>query len=161
MGLRCLTPDQLQRIESTLAGLTDSDRDALIAQLRIGVQWNTEVTLPGAGHRVTQVYCSALPITYSHIPTDKWERFAQLILDATYEATLTCAALNAQHSSNRMVFLTPLGGGAFGNPEPWIIDAVSRSLAVFASTDLHVAMVSYGQSIAAIQSLVEQYPPAA
>lgn len=125
------------------------------------MQWNTEVTLPGAGHSVTQVYCSALPITYSHIPTDKWERFAQLILDATYEATLTVAALNAQHSFNRMVFLTSIGGGAFGNPQPWIINAVSRALAIFATTDLDVAMVSYGQPNTAINSLVEHYPPAA
>ena len=47
-------PAQLQRIEAALAELTYSDRDALIAQLRIGVQWNTEVTLPGAGHTETQ-----------------------------------------------------------------------------------------------------------
>ena len=37
--------------------------------LRIGIQWNTQVTLNDAKHTVSQAYCSALPVAYSHHPS--------------------------------------------------------------------------------------------
>lgn len=58
-----------------------------------------------------------------------------------------------------MVFLTSIGGGAFGNPQPWILTAISRGLMIFATTDLDVVMVSYGQANAAVQPLISQYSP--
>ena len=67
-----------------------------MGRLRIGVQWDTEVTLDDAGHTVTQAFCSALPIAYADHHADRWEPFARLVLDAAYEATLAAAALNAR-----------------------------------------------------------------
>ncbi|MEZ6079722.1 MAG: hypothetical protein R3C56_29845 [Pirellulaceae bacterium] len=48
--------------------------------------------LGGCEHLVNQAYCSALPVAYSGQPTQLWERFARLILEAAYEATLAVAA---------------------------------------------------------------------
>ena len=117
-----------------------------MAQLRIGLQWDTEVTLADGGHTVTQAYCSALPIAYAeHAPT-RWEPFARLVLDAAYEATLAAAVVNAQATGNHTVYLTLLGGGVFGNTPSWILSAIERGLEIFAHADLDVAVVSYGRA---------------
>jgi len=42
-----------------------------------------------------QVFCSALPVAYSHVPRQRWQAFATLILESAYEATLWAAADNA------------------------------------------------------------------
>ena len=55
--------------------------------LRIGIQWNTQVTLNDSKHLVTQAYCSALPVAYSHHPSTLWAEFARLVLEAAYEVT--------------------------------------------------------------------------
>ncbi len=100
--------------------MSEAALDALRQTLRIGIQWDTQVTLPGCAHRVTQAYCSALPVAYSSHPHALWEPFARLVLEAAYEATLCAAQLNAARTGNRTVFLTLLGGGAFGNQSEWI-----------------------------------------
>jgi len=112
--------------------------------LRIGIQWNTQVTLNDPTHTVSQAYCSALPVAYSHHPSHLWATFARLILEAAYEATICAAILNAmRHGSNRL-FLTLLGGGAFGNETAWIIAGIQRVLTLYKEVDLDVAIVSYG-----------------
>ncbi|MEO5839552.1 MAG: hypothetical protein ABIQ73_01470 [Acidimicrobiales bacterium] len=143
-GYALPTGGQLDTIRHRLAGVDDAARDALMAHLRIGVQSDTEVTLGGAGHTVTQAYCSALPIAYTQLPAPQWAPFAQLVLDAAYEATFAAATLNASRTGNHTVYLTRVGGGAFGNPGSWITDAIERALRVFADADLDVAVVSYG-----------------
>ncbi len=124
-----------------IAALGQSRRAELAALLRVGVQAETEVTLPGAGHHVTQVYCSALPVAYGAPPAGSWEAFARLILDAAYEATFHVAA-----GRGGRLFLTRLGGGVFGNRPEWISDAIRRALGLFAGAGLDVALVSYGRS---------------
>ena len=61
---------------------------------------------------------------------------------------------NAERTGNRSVFLTMLGGGAFGNDTDWIIDAMSRALDIFAHADLDVQIVSYGSSEPALRPLL-------
>ena len=134
--------------------MTGTERSELIGALRIGVHQNTEVTLRGAGHLVTQAYCSALPVAYSPHTSGQWEPFARLVLDASYEAVMRAAAQNRESTGNRSVFLTLLGGGAFGNPTSWIIDALSRVLLIVADVDLDVAIVSYGSPSPAVASLL-------
>ena len=51
-----------------------------------------------------------------------------MILEAVYEATMWAAALNAQRGASNVVFLTLLGGGAFGNQSSWIHAAIRRAL---------------------------------
>ena len=45
---------------------------------------------------------------------------AALVLEAAYEATMWATILNAQRGASNVVFLTLLGGGAFGNQSSWI-----------------------------------------
>jgi len=114
----------ITRLEASAA----DEVDGLRQRLRIGVQWDTLVTIRGSTHTVTQAYCSALPVAYSRHSPDRWEPFARLVLEAAYETTLCAAVLNARSSGNNRVYLTLLGGGAFGNRTGWITDAVERAL---------------------------------
>lgn len=148
-GYALPSTDQLQQLYDRLADLDEPARDALMGHLRVGVHANTEVTLNRAGHTVTQVFCSAVPITYSRHSASQWEPFARLILDAAYEAVFHVAvatsptAGTAASPERTKLFLTMLGGGAFGNPTPWIIDAIERSLCLFRSAPIEVMIVSY------------------
>jgi hypothetical protein len=144
-------------ISRHLLTCTEYEIDELRQLLRIGLQWNTQVTLNQAQHHVSQVYCSALPIAYTHHPLNLWEKFARLVLEASYEATICAAILNSVQTGNKTVNLTLLGGGAFGNDLSWILDAAGRALNIYRNIDLDVAIVSYGSSKPIIQQFVEQY----
>lgn len=77
---------------------------------------DVEVTdgLEDSRPRVSQVFCSALPVAYrSEIAVPHWEALARLVLEAAYEATILCGILNAAHAKSNRVLLTALGGGAF------------------------------------------------
>lgn len=117
----------LDRITALLQAASEEERDGLMGLLRIGVHANVEVTRNDAGHHVTQIYGSALPVAYGEPPAHQWEPFARLVLDASYEATLRAAHLNAAATGNSTVFLTRLGGGVFGNDQGWITDAIDRA----------------------------------
>ena len=146
----------LGKLSNRLAALSKHELDQLRRLLRIGIQWNTQVTLQDCQHRVTQAYCSALPVAYSHLPAGLWENFARLVLDAAYEATICAAILNASNTGNRRVFLTLLGGGVFGNDPTWIMSAIERALRRYERYDLEVAIVSHGASNHAVQQLIQQ-----
>jgi len=154
-GYALATSQGLASISQQILHADDEQVDALRQKLRIGVQWNTEVTIVDSGHCVTQAYCSALPVAYSSEESRSWASFATLVLEAAYEATFCAALLNAEKTGNRTLFLTQLGGGAFGNSASWIISAIERSIERFAKYDLDVKIVSYGSSSAAIQHLVK------
>ncbi len=144
----------LQELDSRLPNLSESEVDALRAKLSVGIQWDTQVTIGGANHLVSQVYCSAMPVAYSRLPSHQWASFARLILEAAYETTLAAAVIQATKSQNRVLYLTLLGGGAFGNDQRWITDAIGRACKLYRSTDLNVKIVSHRQSNPAIRSLV-------
>jgi lipoprotein signal peptidase len=126
--------------------MNEEQYNALKSKLRVGIQWNTEVTLNDRKNIVNQVYCSALPVAYSRIEDSLWEKFARLILEATYEATFYAALINYQKTGNNKLFLTLVGGGAFGNKKEWIIDAIRNSINKFINTPLDIMIVSYGRS---------------
>jgi hypothetical protein len=147
----------LIEISKRLEDSSEEELDQLRSLLRIGVQWDTEVTLSNAGHRVTQAYCSALPVAYSNLPTLLWKAFACLVLEAAYEATLCTAILNWQRTGNRMVYLTLLGGGAFGNENDWIINALRRALKLYQKWPVDAAIVSYGGSKLHVRQLAEEF----
>ena len=79
-----------------------------------------------------------------------------MILDASYEAVLCAAILNAQRTGNNNVFLTLLGGGAYGNKIPWIVDSIRRALKLYQGWDIKVSIVSYGASKWYVRQLVEE-----
>ena len=53
--------------------------------------------------------------------------------------------------------LTRLGGGAFGNDEAWINDALLRALRLARDWDLEVCLVSYGPPVPATQALLDAW----
>ncbi|MEZ5944881.1 MAG: hypothetical protein R3C18_26150 [Planctomycetaceae bacterium] len=140
------TTSGLAKVERHLANCSPQESDDIRSKLNVGVQSKTQVTLGDAPHLVTQVFCSALPISYSNIPESKWNLFPRLILDATYEATFHVAVQNMVDTGCRKLYLTLVGGGVFGNKLDWILSAIGRSLKLFAWANLDVYVVSYGSS---------------
>ena len=65
-----------------------------------------------------------------------------MILNAAYEATMCAALIKLANTGCDLVYLTSLGGGAFGNKREWIEDARDRSLSIFNQTPLKVRIVS-------------------
>ncbi len=145
-GYAMATRIGLSRISERLSASSEPERDELRQLLRIGLQSNTQVTLRGCRHVVSQVYCSALPVAYCSHPANLWECFARLILEASYEATICATILNSRMTGSNKVFLTFVGGGAFGNPDIWITGAIQRALEIYKNYDVDVALVSYGRS---------------
>ena len=144
----------LTTIRNLLESWAPEQRDALKTKLRIGIQEETEVTLDQAGHLVNQVYGSALPVAYSRHRIELWETFARLILEASYEAVFWAAVRNQKKSGNNRLFLTLLGGGAFGNEIRWILDAIRFCLIKFREAKLDVRLVSYGSENRNVRKLL-------
>ena len=147
------------------SGSSGSDRETMMDRLRVGVQRDTQVTCTKLATGkdepwykvsarepvlVTQVYASALSVKYAiadEKTTEKdWAPFAQLVLDAAYEATLHAAVLYArppEATGRRKVVLTALGGGVFGNEPAWISAAIVRALKIFKNAGLDVVINEY------------------
>jgi hypothetical protein len=144
-------------ISNRLNLASESDLDSLRNLLRIGIQWDTEVTITDSRYLVSQAYCSALPVAYSKHSSELWSSFAKLILEASYEATICTGVLNYLRTGNKRIYLTLLGGGAFGNNIEWITSAIYRSLNLYRNIDLDVRIVSNGSSNKDVQKLVNQF----
>ncbi len=140
-GYALATEEGLSEIADRLAVMSEDEIDDLRGRLRIGIQWQTQVTLDGCDHDVSQAYCSAVPVGYSTCSREHWAPFARLVLEAAYEATLCAAVLNFQASGNPVLFLTRVGGGVFGNDDAWIDDALMRALNRCRDAPLSVALV--------------------
>jgi hypothetical protein len=67
------------------------------------------------------------------------------------------AVHNAQRGASNVVLLTSLGGGAFGNDESWIHDAIGRALKMMADVALEVRLVSYGEPAAALLQMAQTF----
>jgi len=145
-GYASASREGLIEISERLDASSEKELDQLRQLLRIGVQWNTQVTINDSKHTVTQAYCSALPVAYSDHSSDLWKNFARLVIDASYEATICTAILNSLNTGNNQVFLTLLGGGAFGNKTDWITEGIRRALMLYKDWNIEVAIVSYGAS---------------
>lgn len=147
----------LREISEILRAARQEEQDTLRKLLRIGLQWNPRVTLGKSMHTVSQAYCSALPIAYGAPEPGLWEPFAKLVLEAAYEATLCAGIVNARAGGTRRVYLTLLGGGAFGNLAEWIVSAMLRALEQYSSFGLDIAIVSHGAPNAMVQRLVRRF----
>ncbi|WP_392482363.1 hypothetical protein [Nostoc sp. C110] len=156
-GYALASHNGLVEISNRLRAASESELDGLRELLRIGIQWSTQVTLNDCKHTISQAYCSALPVNYSRHSSNLWTEFARLVLEASYEATICTAILNSIRNGNNRLFLTLLGGGAFGNETDWIIGGIQRALNLYKDADLDVAIVSYGSSKQYVQQLVNQY----
>ncbi len=156
-GYALASEEGLIEITNKIKSATESEVDELRKLLRIGIQWNTEVTLSNSKHTVTQAYCSALPVAYSQQSSERWASFARIILEASYESTICAAILNSMKTGNSKVYLTLIGGGAFGNERAWIINAIKRPLELYQHIDLDVVIVSHGYSNSHVQELIRQF----
>ncbi len=148
--------DSMMDLNSHLAELNSEQLDELRGTVRIGIQRHTQVTANDCQHCVTQVYASAVPVSYNPVSTELFEPLSRLVLEAAYEATLL-AALTDQVNRHRPIYLTLLGGGAFGNELSWIVDAIERSLRLFADQTLSICFVSYGRSMHDVQALIQRH----
>lgn len=157
-GYALCTAPGLKAISRILESCNEPELDRLRGLLRIGVHQDVEVTDAHGGSlpRVTQVYCSALPVAYSGLGRSHWQAFAKLVLEAAYEGTLWAAVLNAQRGVSKTVLLTRLGGGAFGNADEWIDAAMQRALTLANFHALDVRLVDYSKPHASTVKLILQ-----
>lgn len=155
-GYALCNREGLDLIAEHLRAIGPDQTDALAGKLRIGVHRGVEVTdAPTTpGPIVSQAFCSALPVAYGQVPQQHWQTFAQLMLDAAYEATMLEAVLNARRGASNIVLLTMLGGGAFGNDDEWIHAAIRRAVRKVQAFDLDVRLVSYRAPSAGVRALV-------
>jgi hypothetical protein len=155
-GYALCSESGLKRITAHVRTLDEAELDRMRGMLCIGVCRDAEVTdTEGPASRVTQAFCSALPVAYSGVRRELWRHFASLVLEAAYEATLTSAVLNARRGASRTVLLTLLGGGAFGNDREWILRALRRALACVMDSGLDIRIVSYGRPDRELMRLVD------
>ena len=145
-GYALCSAEGLELIGAHLRAIDANELEQLRSLLRIGLHWDVEVTEMDRQTRpmVSQAFCSALPVAYTNVHAGLWQPFAELILEAAYEATLWAAVLNARRGASNIVLLTRLGGGAFGNEDRWIDAAMRRALEKAVDFDLDVRVVSYG-----------------
>jgi len=156
-GYALCTEGGLAAIAQKLGTLDARGIDALRDALRIGIHKGVQVTDVEDEHLVSQAFCSALPVSYSNIPSQHWKSFAVLVLEGAYEATLWAAVINARQSGSNVLFLTRLGGGVFGNETQWIDDAMRRALTKVVDVSLDVRVVSYGRPDPALERLVAEF----
>jgi hypothetical protein len=149
----------LDAISAHLKVLSLAEIDDLRGKLSIGIHRDVEVTdLPSERRPlVSQAFCSALPVAYTSVAPLHWERFAALILEAAYEATILAGIVNARRGASNVVLLTLLGGGAFGNREEWIHAAMYRALKIGSGFDLEVKLVTYGEPSRALLQTAEAF----
>ncbi|KYH01831.1 hypothetical protein SE91_28250 [Bradyrhizobium sp. DOA1] len=157
-GYALCTRQGLDLIADHLRAIGPKQADALAGKLRIGIHRNVEVTnAPTApGPVVSQAFCSALPVAYGSAPQLRWAPFAQLVLDAAYEATVLEGIINSRRGASNIVLLTSLGGGAFGNAPEWIQTAIKRAIKKVQRFDLDVRLVGYGQPPIQTRELVKE-----
>jgi hypothetical protein len=150
------TREVLAAISDLLETLSEEDRDALRARLAIGLHRGVEVT-DGSGQRVSQAYCSALPVGYSLHGKSHWEPFARVVLEASYEAVMLAAVEQADAGGSNTVLLTRIGGGVFGNGDDWIDSAIERAMGIVKDGGLEIIFVAHGSATPGVQALVDRY----
>ena len=157
-GYALCTAEGLAAISRILKDGAAPERDSLRDLLRVGLHWRVQVTGTETENLlVSQAFCSALPVSYTNIQTNRWTSFATLVLEGAYEATMWATVINASRHASNVVFLTELGGGAFGNEQAWIHRAIRRALQMVEEVDLDVRLVSYGAPTPALDRLAGDF----
>ncbi len=158
-GYALATAQGLAAIGEALRTADEDLRDIVRGHLAIGLHRDVEVTDAEGDRRprVSQAFCSALPVGYSALPRAQWEPFARLVLEASYEATLLAAAEQAANGGSATVLLTMVGGGVFGNDSRWILDAIDRAVQVVEHTGLDIRIVGYRGISPEIGQLIDRW----
>ena len=167
-GLESLVNNQENKFWKTKNGYTNSsnsklqmfntlynqkkfNRNELLNSMRIGIQEQADVIKTKENqeivHKVSQAFCSGISVGYSQASTNSWKIISKIVLDAAYESTLLATIINAQKGiGSKVVILTFIGGGVFGNEMSWIISAIGRACALLAHHDLEVK-IAYHRTI--------------
>ena len=95
------------------------------------------------GTQIAHGFDSGLPVGYANIASSHWAPFAQLVLEASYEATVLAGVLNAARGASKTVLLTRVGGGAFGNDDAWVDSAMRRARRIIAEKDMDLVLVTH------------------
>ena len=158
-GYALCTEGGLDAITRLLAEGDDELRLDLTGWLAIGMHRDVEVTDVREGQRrfVSQAFCSALPVAYGSVRPSAWEAFARLVLEAAYEATLLAAVEHSVAGRSNIVLLTRVGGGAFGNADAWIDDAIVRALGIVEHAGLDIRLVSHGRVHPSFRAIAERF----
>jgi len=158
-GYALCTRAGLDAITDFLGNLDSAQTEYLRGKLCVGIHHDVEATEAVGEDRplVSQIFCSALPVAYSPVAPLHWEKFACFVLEGAYEATMWAAVQNASRRASNVVFLTFLGGGAFGNAEAWVHAAIRRVLRSVSGFDLDVRLVSYRTPSNAVLQLVDEF----
>lgn len=157
-GYALPSTEVLTAVGTLIERMGPEERDEIRSALRIGLHWDVEVTEPGARDiSVSQAFCSALPIAYGRSPPDVWRPFAELVLEAAYEATVLAALDNLARNGKPTLLLTRLGGGAFGNRDAWIDQAMIRALDLVADQALDVWLVNFEEPPPAMRMIADRY----
>ena len=92
-----------------------------------------------------------MPVSYARSTSSgDWAPLANVVLEGTFEATLLVAAALAQARGKRVaVFLSGVGGGAFGNRSLWIRAAVTRALEACRHYPIDVKLVHWQPGVGA------------
>ena len=130
--------------------------DGVRSALAIGLHRDVEVT-DGSGQRVSQAYCSALPVAYSSHARGDWEPFARLVLQASYEAVMLAAVEQASDGGSNTVLLTRIGGGVFENGDDWIDSAIVRAMDLVKDAGLEIIFVAHRAASPGTQAIVDRY----
>lgn len=155
-----LTETSITEIGAVLRQQGEDFLSACRDSLRVGVHWDTETN---AGHCVAQVYCSACPVAYDRttsavlskdpvtnkVPSKRelWAPLAKLVLESAYESTLLVAGILAlRQGERRTLYLTKVGGGAFGNADSWIAEAIQKAIDKYRHLPVNVKVVHYGST---------------
>lgn len=149
--------------------------ESLKNHIRVGVQWDTEIAVqtksvksPDGGwinealptHRLCQVFCSGLPLSYSKYKNtnDEWKPFALTVLRGVFEATIAVGAILAKRQNKRIkIYLTQVGAGVFGNEPAWVSEAIERSLEIYRDAPLDVILVHFGTLMSKPYANLEKY----
>ncbi len=156
-GYALCTQAGLSAIDKVLQTSEPKGLDEVRDLLRIGIHSDVQVTDVPEEHLVSQAFCSALPVSHSNLRTGHWERFAVLVLEGAYEATLWAAVVNASRTGSNVVLLTLLGGGAFGNERAWIHSAMRRAFKKVVGIGLDVRVVSFHEPDRELRRLVAEF----
>ena len=85
-GYALCTEKGLATIAQKLEALDAHETDDLRDLLRVGLHSGVQVTdAQETNLVVTQVFCSALPVSYTPIPAERWKPFAVLVLEGAYK----------------------------------------------------------------------------
>lgn len=156
-GYALLHQNGINNINRMLENMNELEREALKGKLKVGIQWQTEVTVSQTPHKVSQIYCSALPVAYSKVDPRSCEAFSRIILEALYEATFYAAMINMKNHHSNQVYLTLVGGGVFGNDIYWILESLQKAIHKFRHVPLDVKIVSYGGPNVYLRHLFNEY----